>query len=99
MRRLADGILLTVRLTPKASSPRLGGLARDAAGMAALKAWVTEAPSEGRANAALIQLLAKTWRIPKSTIQLERGATDRVKTLRIVGDPAELERRIIEACK
>ena len=99
MRRRADGILLSVRLTPKASSARLGGLAHDAGGMAALKAWVTQAPSDGRANQALIELLAKTWRIPKSSIAIERGQADRLKTLRIEGDPDALERLVLEACR
>ncbi len=97
--RLADGILLTVRLTPRAASQRIGGIALDAAGAAALKVWVTAAPTDGRANQALIELLAKHWRLPKSSISLQRGAAERTKTLRIAGDAEALERRILEACK
>jgi uncharacterized protein YggU (UPF0235/DUF167 family) len=88
--------MVTVRLTPKASSARLGGIARDAAGAAQLKVWVTAAPTDGQANAALIELLAKTWRLPRSAITIARGAADRTKHLRITGDPDELERRIME---
>lgn len=86
-----------MRLTPKASAARIGGIVVDAAGAAALKVWVTAAPTEGQANQALIELLAKRWRLPKSTIALERGASDRTKTLRISGDAESLAQRILQA--
>ena len=97
LKRVSDGIVLTVKLTPKASKARLGGVALDANGAAALKAWVTAAPIEGRANEALVELIAKSWRLPKSAIRIVRGASDRTKSLRIEGDPDELENRVREA--
>jgi uncharacterized protein (TIGR00251 family) len=96
LKRLSDGVVVTVRLTPKASAARLGGIVRDAAGMGQLRAWVTAPPVDGKANQALIELLAKSWRLPKRAITIVRGAADRTKQVRIMGDPDELERRIGE---
>ena len=94
IRRLPGGIAVTVRLTPKATADRIDGVTEDAAGRAALKARVTAAPESGKANAALIALLAKGWKLPKSSLSIAGGAKDRNKVVHVAGDPAELERRI-----
>jgi len=53
---------------------------------------VTAPPDDGKANAAVIALLAKLSGIPKSAFVLERGATNRHKTLLIDRhDQASLE--------
>jgi uncharacterized protein YggU (UPF0235/DUF167 family) len=55
---------------------------------------VTAAPEGGKANAALIALLARTWRLPKRDLAIVLGAADRRKTVHVAGDPRELMRRI-----
>ena len=85
------GLRLAVRLQPRAGKTGLGGLAALADGGVALKARVTAVPEEGKANAALIALLAKTWRLPKGAFEIVIGRSDRNKTLLIAGDPASLE--------
>ena len=40
-------------------------------------------PHEGRANAAVIQLLADYFSVPKSTIEIVRGETGRKKWVRL----------------
>lgn len=94
LRRHSDGISVTVRLTPKAGADKIDGVAADAAGHAALKARVTAAPESGKANAALLGLLAKSWKLPKSSLSIAGGAKDRNKVVHVAGDPAALERRI-----
>jgi uncharacterized protein (TIGR00251 family) len=80
----ADGAcLLSVRLTPKASRARIEGIERDADGRPWLKVSVTAVPEAGKANAALVALLAKAWRLPKSTVSVTAGAAARRKTVRI----------------
>ena len=51
-------------------------------------------PEDGKANAALIAVTAKTLKLPASRIKLAAGATSRVKTLVLSGDPAELAARL-----
>lgn len=88
------GLRLAVRLTPKARHARIEGLAAEARGGSAIKVAVTAAPESGKANAALIKLLAREWRLPKSSIAIERGGSARRKTLFIAGDGAELAARL-----
>ncbi|MBC8339786.1 MAG: DUF167 domain-containing protein [Rhodospirillales bacterium] len=77
------GVLLSIRLTPNASASRIGPVVTDDAGNTVLKAAVTEIPEDGKANRALIKLLAKSWGLPKTAISLKRGHKDRLKTLLI----------------
>lgn len=93
---VAGGVRVAVRLTPKASRERIDGLAPDADGGVVLKVSVNAIPEDGKANAALIKLLAKQWKVAKSAIDIVQGATDRRKVLLITGDPAELGRRLDE---
>jgi len=86
----ADGVRVAIRLTPRARRNRVEGLAAEAGGGVALKVAVTAVPEAGKANEALIALLAKEWRVPKSSIGVVRGATDRHKTLHVAGAPAAL---------
>lgn len=77
-------------MTPGARKDAVEGLQPRAEGGRVLKVKVTAPPEDGRANAAVIALLAKRWRLPKSAFTLLRGERDRNKTLLIAGDPAAL---------
>jgi len=50
-----------------------------------LKIRVTVPPEGGKANQAVVELLAKALRVPKSSVRIKRGATSRVKTVEIFG--------------
>ena len=89
-RSITGGLSASVRVTPKASRTKVTGIARDADGAACLVVSVTAAPENGKANAALIKLLAREWRLPKSAISVASGATSRRKTLHITGDSRRL---------
>ena len=58
---VADGVRVAVRLTPKASRNAIAGIADAGQGEAVLKVMVTSVPEAGKANEALIKLLAKEW--------------------------------------
>jgi uncharacterized protein (TIGR00251 family) len=89
-----QGLRVSVRLTPKASRERVEGLAAEADGGVALKVSVTAVPEDGKANAALVKLLAKAWRVPKSSLDIVQGATDRRKVILITGDAEQLRQRL-----
>jgi uncharacterized protein YggU (UPF0235/DUF167 family) len=90
----ADGIELHVRLTPKSSREALDGAEIRDDGACVLKARVRAAPEDGKANAALIALLARQIKVPASRIRLATGAASRQKTLVVEGDADALAERI-----
>jgi uncharacterized protein (TIGR00251 family) len=79
----ADGCTLSVRVHPGA---RRNGVTGTHDG--AIKISLTTPPADGRANEALIALLAERLRLPKSRISLLSGATSRTKLIRITGKSA-----------
>ena len=79
-------IRLDIKVTPKASADRVRGWTEDEQGGRVLKIMVTAPPEDGKANKAVIALLAKRLKLPKSAIELASGETARRKTLLIDGD-------------
>lgn len=72
---------IQIKLTPKASRSFIRGWDIDVHGQKVLKVCVTAVPEKGKANKALIALLSKSWRIPKSSIEIIRGETDKLKLI------------------
>jgi uncharacterized protein len=89
-----NGAELFVRLTPKAALDRLEGFEATADGRSHLKARVRAVPENGAANQALRRLIARALGVPTSTVSVVAGGTARLKTLRILGEPAALARRV-----
>ncbi|MFK4770000.1 DUF167 domain-containing protein [Rhizobium sp. ZW T2_16] len=90
----ADHIGLSIKLTPNGGRDAIDGIETDAEGNAFLKARVSAVPEDGKANKALIALLSKKLRVPKSSISFISGETARKKILRIDGDPEDLKMKI-----
>jgi hypothetical protein len=89
-----DGLTLTVRLTPRAARDDIAGCEPRDDGREVLRARVRAAPEEGRANAALIRLLADALDVTASAVTLVAGSGGRTKTLAIAGDPQALSARL-----
>lgn len=85
-----DGVILTLRLTPKGGRNQLDGIVQDADGRPLIKARVSAPPIDGAANVALIKLLAKTFKVSKSKVRFVSGETARIKRLYIIGDAEQL---------
>lgn len=90
----ADGVRLSVHLTPNAARDRIDRIDQNAGGNARLRVTVTAVPEKGKANKALVKLLAKKLRLPKSIIQIIAGHHARDKTLLIGGDTPSLTAQI-----
>jgi uncharacterized protein YggU (UPF0235/DUF167 family) len=89
-RPAADGLLLTVRVTPNAGADRIEGTELRADGAAVLRVRVAAVPDRGKANAAVVALLARPHGQPKSAMSVVTGDTARLKTLRLAGDAPRL---------
>lgn len=86
---------MRVRVTPRARTARIDGLHDDAEGGVRLRVAVTEAADAGRANAAVLALLAEAWRLPRRTLSITAGVSDRRKTVSIAGDSVSLMDKLL----
>jgi uncharacterized protein (TIGR00251 family) len=85
------GLLLAVRVTPKASRDEVTGLYTAADGAVSLAVKVAAPPDKGKANMAVIETLSRACGLPKSAFSLVAGETERNKTILITGNPAGVE--------
>jgi uncharacterized protein len=74
------GAVLSVRVVPRSSRNRIDGVHGDA-----LKVRLQAPPVEGKANAALAELLADSLGVSASSVILVRGDTGRNKSLLVAG--------------
>ncbi|HUS82311.1 MAG TPA: DUF167 domain-containing protein [Dehalococcoidia bacterium] len=79
-----DSFMLQIRVTPRASQDKIAGWDGEV-----LRVRVTAPPVEGRANEALLRLLARTLDVPKSRLRIVRGHTQRNKVVAVEGLSAE----------
>jgi uncharacterized protein (TIGR00251 family) len=99
LRRHGDHVRLTVRLTPNGGRDAIDGWETGADGESHLKARVSDPPDKGKANKALVALIAKAAGVPKSAVSLVSGDTQRKKILRIEGDPEDTITRLESAAR
>jgi uncharacterized protein len=75
-----DGVLLAIKLQPRASANEIGEPLGDE-----LRIKVTAPPVDAAANEALVRLLADTLNCPRNRVELVRGQTSRHKTVKVYG--------------
>jgi uncharacterized protein (TIGR00251 family) len=84
------GIHLELRVQPGARRPGIVGVHGDA-----LKLAVNAPPEDGKANQAVIELLAELLGLPCRQVQITRGLSSRSKTVLISGiTEGELRERL-----
>ena len=88
-----DGLRVAIRLSPRAKADRLLAVGV-AQGGRVVKASVTAPPEGGRANEALLQLLARTWHLPRRDLSIAAGFASRNKAVHVIGDPRQLIEKI-----
>ena len=88
-----DGVCVAIRLTPRAKRNRIVAVVPTAAAGRVVKASVTAPADNGRANEALLQMLANAWRVPRRDLAIVAGTTSRHKMVRVSGDPLMLIER------
>ena len=75
-----EPFILRVRLTPRAASSQIDGWDGDL-----LRVRVAAPPVEGKANRALLRLLAQALDVPPSRLRLVKGQTSREKVIAVEG--------------
>lgn len=85
MRETPRGVFLDVKASPKASCDEIKGWRGGV-----LQVRVTAAPEKGKANDAIVALVAKAARVPKAAFELVSGETNRNKSFRLVSHGDEV---------
>lgn len=71
---------VTVKVTPRAAREEIVGWQGEV-----LQVRVTAPPTDGRANEAVLQLLARALGVPLSRMSIRRGHTSRTKVVSVEG--------------
>jgi hypothetical protein len=93
-RPVDGGLAIEVQVQPGARADAVEGCTTGADGACVLKVRLKAPPADGQANDALVKLLAKRWRLPKSAVVLAAGRSQRRKRLHLKGDPDRLAARL-----
>jgi uncharacterized protein (TIGR00251 family) len=80
--------VIAIRLTPRSARPGIGGWRAGADGREELEVRVAEAPADGAANAAVVELLASALGVSRSEVAIISGHAARHKRVAI---PCTLE--------
>lgn len=80
--------VISIRVRPRSAKPGIGCWRIDAGGREELEVRVSEAPTDGCANEAVMKLLARALGISRSEVTIISGATSRNKRIAI---PLQLE--------
>src|SRR5690606_15498311 len=89
-RVVPGGVSVRLRVTPRGGADRIDGRAVDANGEAHLKLRVSAVAEKGKANEAVISLLAKALHLPRARLSVISGDTGRNKLVHLAGEPEEL---------
>lgn len=73
---------IPVRVTPHAKQNKVQPQADGS-----LKVYVTAPPEDGRANEAVVEILAEWLGVKRRDVEIVRGATSRNKVVRVTGIP------------
>ena len=88
----ADGIVISVRVIPRAGRSGLAGTREDA-----VLVRLGAAPVDGAANAELVEVLAAAFGVPRRDVLIVSGDRSRRKRVRIRGIDADAATAVIAA--
>ena len=90
IRESAGAVTFAVKVHPRAKKDAITGEVGDA-----LKVALNAPPVDGKANDACIRFLAEFLRVPRSSVTIAAGETNRNKLIRVVGvSAAQAEERL-----
>lgn len=81
---LLDGVRLPLKVVPNASRTRIAGLHGTA-----LKVAVAAPPEKGKANRAVLALLADVLGVKRNQLDIDKGLSSAQKSVRITGVSAD----------
>ncbi len=88
--RRGDALEVLVKVTPGAARDAIGEIVDDGTGTRRLTLKVTAKAEGGAANRAIVRLVAKSWRLPPTSLAIIAGQTSRLKRLRLIAAPEKV---------
>ena len=88
IKQTSEGILVNIKIVPNSSKNDIV-LENEF-----VKVKITAQPIEGKANKALLEFLSKKFKIPKTSIEIVKGETNKEKTLLFKTNDAEKQNLI-----
>jgi uncharacterized protein (TIGR00251 family) len=90
IRESAGAVTFAVKVHPRANKDAITGEVGDA-----LKVALNAPPVDGKANDACVRFLAEILRVPRSSVTIAAGETNRNKLIRVAGmSAAQAEERL-----
>jgi uncharacterized protein (TIGR00251 family) len=93
-RERADGIGVSLRVTPGAKRTAIRGVQDIGNDQAALAVSIRAPARDGKANEAVIALLAEALGVSRSKVSMQSGMASRLKSVYVAGDPAQLSQTL-----
>jgi len=93
IKQTKDGLITNIKISPNAKKNEI---VKDGA---LIKVKIAAQPVDGKANKTLIEFLSKTFKIPKTSIQILKGETSKEKTILFKTDDAEKIEKINKVLK
>ena len=91
IRKERGAITFDIVVAPRASRERIGPVVGDR-----IKVAVAAPPVEGKANQALVDLLARALKVRKQDVEIVRGAKGKRKTVRVAGISEEVLMELLD---
>ena len=91
IKKTSEGILVNIKIVPNSSKNEI------VIEEEFIKVKITAQPIEGKANKALIEFLSKKFKIPKTSIEIVKGETNKEKTLLFKTTDEEKQNLIISS--
>ena len=88
------GVTFAVKVHPRAKKNGITGEIGDA-----LKVSLTAPPANGKANEACIEFFAKLLKVPRSSVTIASGQSNRNKVIQVVGRTAQEVRKLLGICR
>lgn len=87
-----NSVSFAIKVHPKARRDGISGMVGDS-----IKLDITAPPIEGRANDACIRFFSKLLKVPRSSVTIAAGTSNRNKVIRITGVTAAEVSEVIQA--
>jgi len=89
IQKVDDGVIFRVKVQAGAARNEIVGVQGDA-----LKVKISAPPVKGKANRALVDLLAEQLGVNRSEVEIIGGHTSKIKKIKVIGEAIKIEKNL-----